>query len=215
MLEKQLRLLKVINKALKPFSTLIGALVVIIGGVWSVYTILFTQQDLSVFIQQEQVNFPVNINDRYRNVYNYIADSCKDSSVAMDTKATYEYLQNTGDFWVISLKNETKKSLKNLTIIIKDVNALGSWAVNTDFLLQTQKEKLINNFQFDTANRIIALKDVEILPSHQELKLYLWGKLPSLNLDENLIVTYDGGEGHIGHRYEAFGFRAFLCANLY
>jgi len=208
-------ILVIINNKLKPYATLLGTIGVIIGAIVAVYAFLFRPQDLSVFVQREEVNFPVNINDEFVHVYNFVADSCRDSTVVADTRATYRYLQNTNNFWIITLRNETKKSLKNIVLRITDVSSLGAWAVNSDFLLQSERDKLVKSFTFDSTNSVVALNNIESLPGAEQIKLYIWGKLSTLNLDENLIVTYEDGQGHVGHEYKASGFKAFLCEYLY
>lgn len=208
------QVLKSVVSFLKPYTAIIGAITVIYGSIWGVYKFLFRPQDLSVFVQREEVNFPSSIGDRFANVYNALSKTT-DTSLAADAKAAYRYLQNTNNFWIITLRNETRKPIKDVSLRISGVSSLGAWAVNSDFLLQEERDKLLQKFAFDSIQDVMVLKDIEMLPGSQQLKVYVWGKLSGLSLEDNLIVTYGDGQGHVGLEYTATGFKAFLCEYLY
>ncbi|HEY4876058.1 MAG TPA: hypothetical protein VIH86_10825, partial [Puia sp.] len=72
--------LKALNDALSPWASLIGFLTVFIVTTVSVYSYFFRPLDLSVFVNKQEVNFPISINNKYATVWNYLVANCKDSA---------------------------------------------------------------------------------------------------------------------------------------
>ena len=158
--------------------------------------------DLSVFINRQEVNFPSSINEKYLRVYNFIGDSCKDSTIISNAIETYQYLQNTNNFWIITLHNETSKSIKGIFLRITNVSSLSAWAVNSNFMTDEERDKLMKSLNFQQNNGVVNLNKIEFLPPQREIKIYIWGKLSSLTLDQNLIVSYEDGDAHVGNEID-------------
>jgi hypothetical protein len=196
--------LKKVNKVLAPYAAFIGTVTLFITTTLTVYGLFFRPHDLSVFVQRQEVNFPQSINDKYGLVWNYLVDSCKDRAVDSAAYDTYTYLQNTNNFWTITLHNEAKRSIRTIIVKIFGVGALSNWAVNGNFLLDDEREKLMKNIKFDASRGVVVLNNIDLLPPHQEIKLYVWGKIPEIVLDNSLSVTYEDGEGHLGHEVTHF-----------
>ena len=203
------------NETVKPWAALIAMYsgIVVAGG--AVWTWIVKPKDLAVYIEKEQVNFPASINDRFERVYNYLTDSCRNFSVDSDAKATYEYLQNTNNFWVITIHNQTDHSVKGIGVRVAGVTSLGSSAVNGGFLTDSEKVSLMRSIHFDKDSKVVYLDRIDILQPKSDIKIFLWGKMADLALWSNLFINYDGGDARAGEEITVFGFKAFLCEYLY
>lgn len=194
------------------FLTSVG---VIIGAAIATWNVVIRPRDLAVYINKQDVNFPAGINDRFGRVYNYIIDSGRSRSLDSDVHATYVYLQNTNNFWVITLHNQTDNSVKGIVVKVSGVTALGSSAVTGDYLNDSESTALSREVHFDSASKIVYLAKIDALHPRANLKLYLWGKMDNLALWSNVSVTYEGGDARAGEEYTTTGFKAFLCEYLY
>ncbi|HEY4064110.1 MAG TPA: hypothetical protein VGM30_19525 [Puia sp.] len=208
-------LLTKLNKEFEPYVTFLTMLTVIIVSTISIYNFVIRPRDLSVYVKRQEVSFPVSINEKYIKVYNYLVSSCKDTAVDSAAWETYRYLQNTNDYWKVTLHNETGRSIKGITLRVTNVSSLSAWAVNGNYLLDEEKETLMKSVGFRPKSGVIILNKIELLPPHMDITLYLWGKLPDLVLDQNLAVHYEDGDGHTGHEITVYGFKAFVCEYLY
>ncbi len=194
------------------FLTSFGVIITAALGTWHV---VVRPRDLAVYIRKQDVNFPGAINDRFGRVYNYMLDSCRNLSLDSDAHATFVYLQNTNNFWVITLHNQTDNSVKDIAIKVSGVTALGSAAVTGDYLNDSETTAFTREVHFDSASKIVYLTKIEALHPRANLKFYLWGKMEDLALWSNVSVTYEGGDARAGEEYTTTGFKAFLCEYLY
>jgi hypothetical protein len=194
------------------FLTSIGVIITAVIATWNV---VIRPKDLAVYINKQDVNFPAAINDRFGRVYNYIIDSSRNLSLDSDVYATYVYLQNTNNFWVITLHNQTDNSVKGIAVKVTGVTALGSSAVRGDYLNDSESTALSREVHFDSASKIVYLTKIDALHPRANLKLYLWGKMDNLALWSNVSVTYEGGDARAGEEYTTTGFKALLCEYLY
>src|SRR5277367_279479 len=99
---------------------------VIVTAAITTYNVVIRPRDLAVYINKQDVIFPSAINKRFIRVYNYMADSCQNLSLDSDAYYTLRYLQSTNNFWVITLRNQTKSSIKGVVLKVSGVTALGS-----------------------------------------------------------------------------------------
>lgn len=194
------------------FLTSVGVIITAAIATWNV---VIRPKDLAVYIRKQDVNFPAAINDRFGRVYNYMLDSCRSRSLDSDAYATLTYLQNTGNFWLITLHNQTNNSVKGIVVKVSGVTALGSSAVAGDYLNDSETTTLSREVHFDSASKIVYLTKIDALHPRANLKLYLWGKMDNLALWSNVSVTYEGGDASAGEEYTTTGFKALLCEYLY
>jgi hypothetical protein len=194
------------------FLTSVGVIITAAIATWNV---VIRPKDLAVYINKQDVSFPAAINDRFGRVYNYILDSCRSRSLDSDAYATFVYLQNTNNFWVITLHNQTENSIKGIMVKVTGVTALGSSAVAGDYLNDSETTALNREVHYDSASKIVYLTKIDALHPKANLKLYLWGKMDDLALWNNVSVTYEGGDARAGEEYTTTGFKALLCEYLY
>ncbi len=211
----KLEKIKKINETIGPYWTFLVMVVFFVTTSFGVYSFLFRPQDLSVYVKRQEVNFPLSINNEYIKVWNYLIDNSKDSTVDSAALKTLRFLQNTNNFWIVTLHNATKKSIKHIIVKITDVSSVSCWALNGSFLLENERSELMKHVLFESASGLFVLNNIESLPPNMDISLYIWGKLPTLNLDQNLIVSYEDGDAHVGHEVTEVGFKAFLCEYLY
>jgi hypothetical protein len=188
---------------------------IIITAAITTYNVVIRPRDVAVYINKQDVVFPSAINTRAIRVFNYMVDSCHNRSLDSDAYYTLRYLQSTNNYWVITLRNQTKSSVKGVVLKVSGVTALGSAAVTGDYLNDSETNALTKDVHFDSASKIIYLSDITTLHPKADLKLYLWGKMDDLSLWNNVSVSYEGGDASVGEVYTTTGFKALLCEYLY
>jgi hypothetical protein len=194
------------------FLTSLG---VIITAAIGTYNVVIRPRDVAVYINKQDVIFPSAINTRAIRVFNFMMDSCHNRSLDSDAYYTLRYLQSTNNYWVITLRNQTKSSVKGVVLKVSGVTALASAAVTGDYLNDSETNALTRNVHFDSASKVIYLADISTLHPKADLKLYLWGKMDDLSLWNNVSVSYEGGDASAGEEYTVTGFKALLCEYLY
>lgn len=203
--------IKEINKKLEPYYLLIVMIVFFMAGFISIYKILFSPPDLLVRIEKENINYPSSINNTYADIYEYIHDSTNENLIKSKAVQVYEYLVQTRHQRVIEIINNTDKTIKSINIRYTSVRNLTSWAVSSSFLLEEEKDKLLENILFQKASGIIYLKDAVTLPPNGDLKIYLWGEFNPYDWDESLTVDYDGGVAKIEYNKSFSGYKAIIA----
>jgi hypothetical protein len=203
------------NEKLKPYHSLIGMLIFFVVSLIAVYKFIVRPADLSVVIDKREVNFPNTINDRVKNAYQFVSDSIHSAAVKNDVASVYNYLVNTNSFWALTLKNESDHTIKSIRLRVSNVNAINSFGVSSPYLLTEETNALLKRLSFQEGSGIIYLDKIEELPRNASITIYLWGKMPSLTLDENVFVTYEGGEGRLAKETVVTGFKAYLVDYIY
>ena len=95
--------LKKINEAIAPYQAFLRMAFFFVVTAIAVYSFIFRPQDLSVYVNRQEVNFPLSINNEYIKVWNYLIDNSKDSTVDSAALNTLRFLQNTNNFWIVTL----------------------------------------------------------------------------------------------------------------
>jgi len=199
------------NKKVEPYYLVIIMLAFFIGGFISIYKLFFSPPDLSVKIENETINYPASINNRYADVYSYIQDSIKNEEIKSKAVDVYQYLIKTKQQRSLEIKNNTNKTIKSLNIRMTNVRDLTSWAVSSSFLLEEEKEKLLKNIDFQKTSGIIYLKDAVDIPPSGDLTIYLWGEFNPYDWDDVLSISYDGGTAKIEYSKTYSGLKAILA----
>jgi len=209
------QVIKNLNDKLKPYHSLIVMIVFFIGGTFAIYKFVVQPADLSVSINKRETNFPNSINESFRKVYKFISDSSKSTEVKGDAVAVYNYLINTNSFWALTLTNESGKTIKNIRLRITNVTAINSFGISSPYLLMEESNELLKRLSFQEHSGIVYLDKIEELPKNATITIYLWGKMPSLTLDDNVFVSYEGGEGQLSNETVVSGFKAYLVNYIY
>jgi hypothetical protein len=203
------------NKKISPYHNLIGMLIFFIGGTWAIYQFIFKPSDLSVLVEKREINYPNTTNTKFNTVYKYLVDSTKNEAVKLEASAVYDYLINTQDFWIVTLKNESDKSIKNIKLRITNVGSVTNLGMSSQFLLEEETNLILKKMAFQDKSGIIYLDNIGELPRKASLSIYVWGKMPKLLLDENIFVTYEGGEAQPAVQTVVTGFRSYLANYIF
>ncbi|HEV7333141.1 MAG TPA: hypothetical protein VGN63_19050 [Flavisolibacter sp.] len=203
------------NNKIGPYQTLIGMLIFFIGGAFGIYEFIIRPSDLSVSIDKKEINYPSTANNKFNNVYRYLVDSVRNKGIQQDAAVVYEYLINTQDFWTVILKNESDKTVKSIKLRITNVTSVNNFGISSPYLLDNESNEILSKIAFHDKSGIIYLDNIAELPSQASVSLYIWGKMPKLQLDENVFITYDGGEAKPAIETTVTGFQSYLATYIY
>lgn len=208
-------LLNKINNQVQPYYLLVTMLLFFIGIFITAYSFIFSPPNLSVQVKQENIEYPSSINKAYETIYSYIADSIEDVNLKASSARVYSYLLETKHQKSIRISNNTASTIHSINIRQPNVRNLVSWAVSSSFLLEEEKNKVIQNILYQEKTGIIYLKDAVNLPPKGNLTIYLWGDFGYNWDDSSLTVDYDGGNGVIEYTKELTGFDAAFSDYYY
>jgi len=204
-----------IEKKVKPYHSLIVMLIFLVSGIIAVYQFVVKPPDLSIEIKKNEVNFPSSLSKKLDHLLRYLADSSKNDTAFENAGTLREYLVNTDYYWSITFKNETRLAIKSVNARIVNVSALNAWAVSSTYFSEKEKNAILQKISFEPQSGIIYLDKLDELPSKADLTIYVWGKLPTLSLDENIYVNYEGGSARIGKHLDVTGFKAYIVEYIY
>jgi len=200
------------KERLEPYYLLLGMLIFFIGSVVTIAKIFFSPPDLSIKIDKSDINYPSNINNKYLEIYNYIQDSTTNSYMEESAIELLDYLIKTRQQRIISIINNTNKSIRELTIRQLNVVLLTSSNISSSYLTEHEKEEILANMSFEKSSGIVYFKEPIILPPEGELKIYLWGQFVD---DSNSVsAIYDGGQAKLEYSKTFSGFKAVFAENI-
>ena len=197
-----------LNNKLEPYYLLIMMLLFLVTAPITLFTIIPAPRHLIVKVEKEDINYPATINEEYILIYNFIHDSTNNEDVKNNSTELFDYLIKTKHQWNIDIKNNSKKTIKGIHLRLLNVSDLTSCAVTSSYLLEEEKNKMVNNIYFDKNSGIIYLKDTVDLPPFGELKISLWGNF--LEWMENLSINYEDGEAKIEYVRTFSGIKAVI-----
>lgn len=200
-----------INEAIKPYYTLLTTIIGIGGIIIGAYAFLLKPSSLSVVVSKEKIDYPSSINDDFLGLFSYLLDSCSNTESKLQAKSLYDYLIETEDHWSIKLINESNKYIKGLEIRIPNTKKLTSFGVSSNFLLDEEKDNLLNKVEFQEKSNIIYIKPEVEIPSNSNIEILLWGDLPDYGWNDDVLVRYDGGNGNFRKEVKSVGFEAYVA----
>lgn len=200
-----------INNAIKPYYLFLLMIVFIIGLLFTTYSILIRPSGLTVSIDKEEINYPSKINNEIIKTYKYIENSNENLEIKSSIIKLYNYLINTQDYWKITISNNSSKSIDNINIRILNVSDLTSWGISSDYLIDDEKQKIMESLSYIESSGIINLRNSINLPPETTLCIYLWGVFEEFSFKTNVFVVHDGGTGKIIKTEEVSGIRAFIA----
>jgi len=200
-----------INKVLQPYYLLITMLIFFIGTFVGVYKFFFKPSDVVVKIDVQRINYPSSINSQFLDVHSYIQDSTSNADIKTKSTHIYKYLIGTKEQKTIEIINNTNKTIRSVNIREPRVRDLIAWAVNSEYLLEEEKDKLLRNIVLEEESGVVYMKDAVNIPPNGNLKIYLWGDFNNISWDESLIVNYDGGTAEIEYTRSFSGFQAIIA----
>lgn len=199
------------NNAIKPYYAFLFMLAFLWGIIFTSYKLIARPPGLSVAINKEIINYPSKINNEIIDVYNHFKNSEDNKQIKASIFKLYNYLINTQDYWGITISNNSSKIIRDINIRILNVSDLTSWGVSSNYLLDKEKQKIIDNVSFNESSGIINLKNSVTLPPEASLCIHLWGAFDEFNFSENVFVIHDGGTGKIIKTAEVSGLEAFIA----
>jgi hypothetical protein len=209
-----MELIKKLNRAIEPYYLLITMLIFFIAGFFSLAKFILSPPDVLVTVKKENIHYPSSINQDYAKLYQYIQDSTKSSQVQNLSYEVYKYLNNTKTQWILDIQNNTDHKIKSINIRMSDVSDLTSKGVSSEFLLDEETEKLLQNLIFQKNTGILYLKDGVDLPPNGTLKISLWGEFNNYDWIESLSIDYENGTAKIEYPKLFVGWKA-LVANYF
>jgi len=208
---KVLDQIKAINKKLEPFYLLIIMIGFFITGFISLSKFLFSPPELIVKVEKDNINYPSTVNDKYVDIYSFIQDSVRNDTLKSYSVAVYQYLIKTKHQWILEVQNNSNKTIRAINVRLSNVKSMTSCAVSSSYLLEEEKQRLLNNLTFQKQSGIIYLKDGVNLPPKGDFKIFLWGEFNEFSWIESLIVDYDGGSAKIEYPQSFTGLKAFIA----
>jgi len=199
--------IETINKKLKPYHsllTMLGFFLVLFIGA---YNFIISPSDLRITVQNESISYPESMREYYDKLSTYVIIH---DTLQTEARTVYNFLLKTTDLKKITLKNTSSKTLRGIKFKQINSDALTASSVSSDFLTNKEELNLRANLIFDQTRQIIHFKnDVEIPPNSQ-INIRIWGNFKPELIDNNLIVNYDGGDGHVEKSYTVNGLKGYF-----
>jgi len=182
--------------------------------IWG-YKIIVRSPELSVKVLKQNVNYPNSIHKHYLDIHEYLKNQDLDKELRTSSNTVFDYLLRTKHNWEITITNETDVSLEKLNLRIINVSERTAWAVSSDFLLEEEEKEVLKKVKFQKSSGVIYLKDFVNIPPRNSIIVYVWGKFDESFWQDNIIVTYDGGNGVIEKSIGVIGFKAYIVEYFY
>ncbi|MCD8418772.1 hypothetical protein J2Q11_13660 [Tenacibaculum finnmarkense genomovar finnmarkense] len=199
--------LEKINKKLEPYHSLLTMLAFFSMLFIGAYKFIISPSDLRITTQNESISYPNSIGEYYDDLSTYVI---KQDTLQAEATTVYSFLLKTTDFKKITLKNTSSKTLRGVKFKQINSDALTAWSVSSDFLTNKEELNLRANLIFDEMRQIIYFKnDVEIPPNSQ-INISIWGNFKPELINNNLIINYDGGDGHVEKSYTVNGLKGYF-----
>ncbi|WBL22705.1 hypothetical protein [Zunongwangia sp. HRR-M8] len=197
---------------LTPYHALIGMLI-FFGGIFIwLYNIIIAPSDLKVSVTTEAVVYPRSISESFGKVNDYLSD--KDTLV-VESFGIYEFLLKTTDIKRIILRNTSSKTLKNVNFKHLNTKNLSAFSITSSFLTSDEQNYLYDNLILDDKREIIYFQNPIDLPPNKEVIINIWGSFTESPVNQNILVTYDDGDGFFENDYYVSGFQGYVYKNTF
>jgi hypothetical protein len=198
----------------QPIFAVIGSLLVIGGFLWAVVRLVFAPPQLAITLQTSDLSLPWSLYARLERVRTRDIAGFSDSARTAIAEVA-GFLRDTRSFAQLTLTNTSSESLGNVDVRFQYVHDLVGWAVESDVLDIEERKRLRDAVKYDAANGLVTLRGITRLPPKSSLKLFVWGNVSYAALlgNEQVKVTYDGGEGRVVTERTIRGVDAFIYDN--
>jgi hypothetical protein len=198
----------------QPLVSVAASFLAICGVLWAVARFVFAPPLLAINVQTTDLQLPWSMYERLDKALAHDSARLSDSA-AHTMRQVRGFLRDTKNFTEITLTNSSSASLSNLDLRFRYVHDLDGWAIESDAFDNDEKQKLLQSVHFDPSESLLTLKSVNRFPPKTTLRLFLWGDVSYAALlgDEQISVTYDGGEGKIITERTIRGLDAFIYDN--
>lgn len=195
------------NEYLKPYYSLLTMLGFFFVLFISAYKFIISPSDLRITVQDESVSYPSSLGEYCNNLNKYLL---KQDTLQTEALTLYGFLLKTTDFKKIILKNTTSKTLRGIKFKQLNTDALTAYSVSSDFFTKKEETELRSNLIFDEMRHVIYFKSEVELPPSSQINISLWGNFKPELINNDLIISYDGGDGHIEKSYTITGLKGYF-----
>ena len=199
--------LEKINTKIKPYHSLLTMLGFFLMLFIGAYKFIISPSDLRVTVLNENISYPNSIGDYYDKVSTYVI---KKDTLQTEATTVYNFLLKTTDFKKITLKNTSSKTLRGVKFKQINTDDLTAWSISSDFFTNDEEKKLRDNLKFDELRHIVYNQNSIDIPPNSQINISIWGNFKPELIDNNLIINYDGGEGHIEKSYNVTGLKGYF-----
>lgn len=199
--------LKAFNEKIKPYYSLLTMLLFFIALFISAYKYIISPSDLRVTVESDSITYPTLISQSANNITDYILSV---DTLESDGAAIHGFLVQTTEFNKITLTNTSTKSLTGVRFKKLQCDALTGWGIGSDFLTSKEEQELKKNIAYDEYKSIVYLKNEVDIPPNGSIYIRLWGNFKPDLLGNNLVVTHNGGDGHIERSYHITGLKGYF-----
>lgn len=195
------------NKNLKPYHSLLTMLGFFFMLFIGTYKFIISPSDLRIIVENESISYPSSIGKYYDEIYGFVI---KNETLLIESASVYKFLLKTTDFKKITLKNTSSKTLRGVKFKQINTDALTAWAISSNFLTNKEELTLRDNLVFDEVRNIVYSKNSMDIPPNSQIDINIWGNFKPELIDNNLIINYDGGEGHVEKSYNVSGLKGYF-----
>lgn len=194
--------------------TVLASLLAIGAVVWGIVRFVVAPATLSMTITTSPLRFPWY---QYQKMDHALAaDSARltDSS-ALALRQVRGFLRDTKSFTEVKLTNTSRQSLRNLDFRFRYVRDVDGWAIEAENLDTEEQKRISNAMNYDPSSSMLTDHAIQRLPPKSSVSIYIWGDVASSALlgEDQLTVTYDGGEGALVTERAVRGLDAFVYEN--
>lgn len=207
-----MEILNKINKAIKPYYSLLSMLLFFFILFISAYKFIISPSDLRVSVEEEEINYPSSIGDQYDVINHYVVN--KDTLVT-ESLTIYNFLLKTSSYKKIVLKNTSNKTIRGVKFKHLNVDDLTAFSIKSDYFTNEEEQILKKNLVFDKLRSIIYLKSNVDLPSNSQIIVWLWGNFKNDLANESIVVSYDEGDGHFEQVYNIIGIKGYFVNHAF
>lgn len=192
----------------------VAALLVIGGGIWGTMVWLFAEPDVAVEIASTEMRLPSPLSRDLASSLRDV-DPNEAESLRIALAELVRFLEVTDHFTIVSVVNNTSKSIENVDIRIRNVRTLTGWAVSGDAFTILERQDILERVRYDKSSNIISVSGIPRIPPQTTLELQIWADAPLVRFlaATPVTVTYDGGAGEYVRTATVSGLNAFLYEN--
>ena len=195
-------------------ATLLLAVITIGAALIAALKFAFAPPVLALSVRTHELFLPGSLYDRFS-----IALETDSAGLSDSTKATLgfvrDFLRTTESFTVITVRNNSDRSLQNVDVRFRYVHSIDGWAVAGDGVDEAERAQLLTLIAHDPSNGLLTVKSIPRVPPKSTLNFYIWGDVSFAALfgEDRLTATFDGGAGEVITERTIRGLDAFIYDN--
>lgn len=198
----------------------IAALITILLFAYGIFKVFFESADLEVLVTISEANLPSSISSKYISSMRILVDKFPSKQVDAETNKALSEVIDVSDFLTetnskatFQIVNNSKYTLKNIDIRIKNVSKLTAWGVTGNSLQSIESSTIMKAMKEDRGTGIITFGGIEKIPPQSSLVITIWGETRQYLIEDPISVTYDGGSARMVRTSTVQGFASFVYDN--